>query len=229
MPRTGDYNLFITATEDRLVIKPEDFFRLVDFLDSKQFLEGPDRDFSQLVIRSHQEVKDWEPFARSKPDDPLPKLRRRQVNLLFSPAAPYDNLKQYSQLLAKLEHLIPPDASLVVSLGYGTRQLAEIISCPVPGQDKPWIQTLTVHLLRGFHPLWTRVYNREEEVKEWDLLGVKSFTLMLACKLDPQLKSLKLNKFLHLLPEKPEFVDFLRQIGAIIGTKEFELLGGKTE
>ncbi|MEI6043979.1 MAG: hypothetical protein WCS37_06275 [Chloroflexota bacterium] len=229
MARTGDYNLCITAGDDRYVVKPEDLTRLIDFLDAKMYLDGPDRDNSRLVVFSYTEAKTWEPFLRANTEAQPPYLRRRHVNILHSPAAPEERFKNYGELILKLDNLIPKDAPFVASLGYTSRKLSEIIYCPVPGQSQRWINTMTIHLMQGYHPIWRRVWVEENERKEWQLQAVKAFILMVSCKLNPRVNHLTIEEFVETLRLKIEFVYLLSAIGDLIGTKDFELLGGSTE
>ncbi len=229
MANVGEYNLCITARHDGFAVRAEDVSRLIDFLDTKMYLDGPDRDYSRLVVNSHREAKMWLPYVRIDPDEPLEFLRRRHVHVLHSPAASEENFRNFSELLVKIDNLMPRDMPFVASLGFASRKLRELIYCPVPRQHQSWIDHMTVHVLQGYHPIWKRVWNDHSGQKEWQLLAVKAFILMISCKVNSRLEYLTIEEFIETLRLKVEFAHFLGAIGSIIGTKDFELLGGATE
>jgi hypothetical protein len=229
MTRLGDYNLCITARHDRFQVRAEDVSRLIDFLDNYLYLDGPDRDHSRLVLRSHQESKIWEPFARLDPEEPVQHLRRRHVHVLYSPAVPEEQYRNYGELLQKIDNLMPRDTPFVASLGLASRRLREIIYCPVPNQQHRWIDFMTVHVVQGYHPIWQRIWVEESGRKEWQLQAVKAFILMISCKINGRGEYLSIEEFIEILRLKADFVRFLSVIGNIIGTKDFELTGGTTE
>jgi len=220
------YNLCIAPGDDRFRVKLDEVSRLIDFLDSKMYLEGPDRDYSRLVLLSRRETTMWEPYLRDDPEAPIQPLRRRHVHVLHSPAAPEDTFRNYGQLLQKLDNLLPRDTPFVASLGYGTRKLNELIYTPVPGQARRWIESTTLHLVQGYHPAWRRAWDENHSQPEWELIAVKAFTFMISCKLARNVEAFTSEEFIETVRLKMDFVQFLRTIGDIIGTKDFELLGG---
>jgi hypothetical protein len=229
MSRAGDYNVCITARHDDFAVNPDDISRLIDYFDTKMYLDGPDREHSRLVVLSHAEARTWKPFIRTDPDAPVEFVRRRQVHILHSPAASEEQFRNYGQLLQKLDNLTPKDTPFVASLGLASRRLYEILYCPVPGQAQHWIDLMTVHVVQGYHPVWRRIWDEQQGRKDWQMLAAKSFILMFSCRVNGRVDHFTIEEYLEVLRLKAEFVEFLREVGSIIGTKDFELLGGTTE
>jgi hypothetical protein len=100
-----------------------------------------------------------------------------------------------------------------------------VLHCPVPGESRRWIRDVVVYLIRGYHPVWKRVFNEQESRKEWELTAVKGFNLMLVCKLDSRIDVFKLEEFIEVLRLKEEFMHFLKKIGQTLGYLHFEMLG----
>lgn len=229
MPRAGEYNLCITARHDGFVVRAEEISRLIDYFDSKLYLDGPDREHSRLVLLSHREAKTWQPYIRRDPEEPIEFIRRRQVHVLHSPAAPEEGFRNYGQLLQIIDNLMPKDTPFVASLGLASRRLFDLLYCPVPRQPQRWVDSMTVHIVQGYHPIWRRIWDEAHSRKDWQMLGTKSFILMITCKLNTRFDYLSIEEYIETIRLKVEFVHFLSAVGSIIGTKDFELLGGTTE
>ncbi len=226
MTKVGHYNLCITPRHDHFSVGLEQVSKLIDFLDARMYLDGPDKDHSRLVVVSQRETHSWKHSLREDPESPVQSMRRRHVHVLHSPAAPEENYRNYSELLYKIENLMPRDTGFVASLGYGTRNLYDTLYSPFPNQERRWIDSMLVHVIRGPHPIWRRVWDEQHGRKEWQILGVKAFTLMITCKLNMRVESFSIEEYIEVLRLKHDFISFLSAIGSIIGTKDFELLGG---
>lgn len=204
--------------------------RLVDFMDSNLYLDGPDRDDSKLVLLPTQETKQWSNYLRLQPDDPLPaQVRKRYVHLLHSPTAQENYYKHYGELGVQIENIMPRDKAFVASLGRGTRRFMELSYSPTgPGEERRWLQYVVAHVVRGYHPLWDRVWDDHARHKMWELQAVKGFSLVITCKLNPRVPAPDLPTYLYALQAKPEFNMFVERVGQIIGTCDFELMGELT-
>ncbi len=229
MAGSSDYNICISLRDDNAVPTLETVSQLVDFLDYNLYLDGPDRDASRLVRLPIRETKEWQNYLRRSPDDLVPTIRKRYVNLLYSPTTEETLFRHYGELSVQVLNVRPRDASIVASLGAATRRLSEL--CTVANDfdpDQRWIQSITVHTLRGYHALWSRVWDEAAQHKTWELRRVKGFTFMLSCKLNPKAEVLPLETYLARLWAKPEFQSFLEKLGDIIGDCNFELIGELT-
>ena len=225
MPRVGDYHICITGLDDDFYPSIEKSVELIDFLDFSMYLDGPDNDTSAFVRIPYRDTKQWSEYLRVNPEHHVKRLCRRYVYLIHSPIALDQPYKHYNDLLQIIEGITPRDAGFIASLGKGTGRLLDVLHCPIPGENRHWIQQVTVHLIRGYHPVWHRVWNSDEGRKEWELSAVKGFNLMLVCKLDPRVDVFTLEEYLEMLRLKHEFREFLVKIGKTIGYLDFELLG----
>jgi hypothetical protein len=226
----SDYNVCISARDARFVPDLEAVSRLVDFLDGNMYLDGPDRDDSKLVMLPSRDTQNWKNYLQDTlPDRSLPLLRKRYVHLLHSPTAVENYYKHYGELGNQVENIMPRDAAFVASLGRGTRRMMELSYCPnQPGEGRRWMQYVVLHVLRGYHALWDRVWDETSRHKVWELRSIKGFTLMISCKLNSRVEIPSLEKYLSDLQNKKDFNDFLERIGRVIGTCEFDLMGEHT-
>ncbi len=229
MPGISDYNICISARDDGFVPGVSAIARLIDFMDSNLYLDGPDRDDSKLVLLPTRETHSWKSYVRTNGQEALPPLHKRYVHLLHSPTAIENYYKHYGELGSQVENIMPRDAAFVASLGRGTRRLYELTYCPQrPGEERRWIQYVVAHVLRGYHALWDRSWDDASRHKVWELQAVKGFTLMISCKLNPKAEVPTIQQYIEGLQSKKEFNEFLEKIGRIIGTCDFELIGEHT-
>jgi hypothetical protein len=225
MSVNSDYHICITGLYDSFIPELDKAIQLVDFLDFGMYLDGPDRDSSTFVRISSRDIKQWSEFVRVNPEQPVQPLRRRYVYLTHSPIALDQRYRHYSELMQIMEGVTPREAGFIASLGFGTRRLLDVLHCPLPGDDRRWIQQVSVHLIRGLHPVWRRVWNQAEGRKEWELMAVKGFNLMLVCKLNHKMDIFTIEEYIEILRLKQEFTRFLIKVGQNINCLDFELMG----
>lgn len=231
MPVNGDYNICISARDSFFVPDLEAISKLIDFLDSKMFLDGPDREDGKLVLLPSGETREWGQMLRGQSSVATltSPIRKRYVNLLHSPTAEENFYKNYSQLSTWIDNLMPRDVAFVASLGRGTRRTTELLYVPAtPGDDKRWVQWNVLHILRGYHGLWDRIWDETTQTKVWELKAVKGFTLMLHCKLNPRQNVPPIEEYIEQLRAKPDFQAWLAKISAAIGISDFEFIGERT-
>ena len=229
MPGISDYNVCLSTRDDTFVPGLSAISRLIDYLDSKMYADGPDRDDSRLVLLPVRETNEWKNYLRVKPGQPVPAVSKRYVNLLYSSTANETLYRHYGELATLIDNITPKDASFVASLGRGTRKLDELIYFPTtPNEERRWLQYTTAHLLNGYHALWDRVWDNATQQKVWRLKATKGFTLMIGCKLNTKAPIPPLGEYLENLQSKPEFQEFMAEVGAILGNSDFELIGEHT-
>lgn len=229
MPGFSDYNICISARDDSFVPNVDAVSRLIDFLDSNMYLDGPDRDDSKLVLLPSRDTENWKNYIRPDLESSTPHVRKRYVHLLHSPTAIENYYKHYGELGNMVENIMPRDVAFVASLGRGTRRLLELSYCPrEAGEERRWLQYVVAHVIRGYHAIWDRVWDENSRHKAWELQSVKGFTLMLSCKLNNKVPVPTLEEYVNNLAEKKEFLLFVENMGRIIGTCDFELLGEHT-
>jgi hypothetical protein len=236
MPIHGDYNICISATDSGFVPTLEDVSRLLDHLDGKMYLDGPDRDDSRLVILPSRETKEWQERLEAEKQQglfgggvaTLTPLRKRYVNLLYSPAAPEELYRHYGQLAVMIDNLMPREVAFVASLGRGGRKLNELLDTRRNPEEKRWIQYSVAHILRGYHALWDRVWDEKAQTKVWELQAVKGFTFMLHCKLNSKADVVPLKDYIAQLAQKVEFQQFLVKIREYTGATSLEIIGEHT-
>lgn len=234
----NDYVLFVTPRDNNFRPPSEDISRIIDFLDLNFYLEGPDRDLSNLVKLPLKETKNWAELAM--PPQPtlvavglgtdavitVPALRKRYVNLLHSPTALDEPYRSYSQLCNLIENLQPRDTPFVASLGRGARAAWRAFYCPRPHEDRNrWIKMQTVSLVSGYHPIWCRVWDAQIMHKEWELVTVKAFKIVISCTLNSRAEKMSIDEFVAGLQASSEYQKFAQQVGHIIGNPDLELLG----
>ncbi|HEX2910758.1 MAG TPA: hypothetical protein VH186_08125 [Chloroflexia bacterium] len=226
MHGTSDYNVCISALDDGFVPGLENVSRLIDFLDSNLFLEGPDRYESNMVMLPAKETASLKELVRTGPQTALPVVRKRYVHLLYPPTSvehPYGN---FGELSIQVENMMPRDKAFVATLGRGTRRLFDLAYVQArPNEERRWMQFVSARLLRGYHALWDRVWDERSLQRVWELQSVKGFTLMINCKLVHNATPLPLPEYIKRLESKPDFVQFMDRMGQILGTREFELIG----
>jgi hypothetical protein len=225
MPEVSDYHICITGHDDDFIPSLDKSVQLIDFLDFSYYLDGPDRETGIFVRLPHRDTQHWSQYVRTNPEEPVKYLRRRYVYLTYSPIALDQPYRHYNDLIHIIEGITPREAGFIACLGRGTRNLVDVLHCPVPGESRRWIRDVVVYLIRGYHPVWKRVFNEQESRKEWELTAVKGFNLMLVCKLDSRIDVFKLEEFIEVLRLKEEFMHFLKKIGQTLGYLHFEMLG----
>jgi hypothetical protein len=231
----GDYNICISAADSGFVPSLEDVSRLLDYLDAKMYLDGPDRDDSRLVILPSRETKEWQERIEAQKQQHLfgggvvtvAPLRKRYVNLLYSPAAPEQLYRHYGELAVMIDNLMPREVAFVASLGRGARKLNELLDTRRSDEQR-WIQYSVAHILRGPHALWDRVWDEKAQTKVWELQAVKGFTFMLHCKLNSKAQIVPLPQYITQLEQKVEFQQFLAKIREYIGVTNLEIIGEHT-
>ncbi len=234
----NDYVLFVTPCDDNFRPTSEDISRIIEFLDLNFYLEGPDRDLSNLVVLPSKETKNWAEFAREHQPTPVtvgsgidvittpPPLRKRYVNLLHSPTALDEPYKSYSQLCNLIENLQPRDTPFVASLGRGAREAWRAFYCPLPHEDRTrWIAMQTLSLVSGCHPIWRRIWDEQTLHKEWELVTVKAFKIAISCKLNSRAGNMKIDDFVASLQTSPDYQKFIQKVGHLIRNPDLELLG----
>jgi hypothetical protein len=231
MPAIGDYNICISARDSSYVPPLENVSKLIDFLDTKMFLDGPDREDGKLVLLPSAETREWGLMVNNQSNVATltPPIRKRYVNLLHSPTAPENFYKNYGELSTWIDNLMPRDVAFVASLGRGTRRTAELLYVPsAPGEERRWVQWHVLHILRGYHGIWDRVWDDANQTKMWELRAVKGFTLMLHCKVNVRQTLPPIDEYMARLQEKPDFQAWLTKVKAAIGIDEFEFIGEHT-
>ena len=231
MAAISDYNVCVSIRDDKFIPEVENVVRLIDFLDTGMYLDGPDRDDSRLVMLPAREAKELKQYIRADQTYAIPNVQKRYVNLLYSTSAQETLYRHYGELCNHVANASPRDATLVASLGRGTRKLNDIAYCPVGagvGQNQRWLQYTIAHILKGYHGIWDRIWDDRLQPKTWQLRAVKGFTFMLTCKLNPRVPFPTLDTYLEELKAKPAFQEFLETVGGLIGNNDFELLGEHT-
>lgn len=227
MPAISDYNVCISPCDDAFVPSVGAVSRLIDFLDSNLYLDGPDRDDARLVILPARETKEWRHYIRPNSEASVQALRKRYVNLLHSPSAVENYYKHYGELGQQVENISLRETAFVASLGRGTRRLNDL-SHYMYNEQRRWLQYVVAHIICGHHALWDRVWDEHSSQKMWELQAVKGFTLMLSCKVNPKVEVPTLEVYMNGLQAKPEFQEFLTKVSRIIGVNGLELIGEHT-
>jgi hypothetical protein len=231
----NDYILCITPRDDSFRPSSEAVARIIDFLDTKFYLEGPDRDLSALVLLPNKETKYWAEYVQQHQLasvgaeqllDDEPPIRKRYVHLLYSPTSPDEPYKNYTQLCNMIENLQPRDTPFVAALGRGARAAWKALYCPLPDEDRNrWVISQTIALVSGYHPIWRKIWDNETMHKEWELVTVKAFKVVIGCKLNTRSDVMSIEDFVQNLEQSPEYQLFQQKIGALSGCTDLQLLG----
>jgi len=224
MAEFGNYHICITGRQDTFTPSLTQVSRLIDMLDLDFYLEGSDRHTTAFVPTPSRDVRQWAQYVRENQDEPVKPLRRRYVHLTYSPIAIDQPYRDFNEL-SKIIESCPRDSAFIASLGRCTRRLEDILYCAIPDERRRWIESISAHLLQGYHPVWRRVWTEEVQHKEWELIAVKGFNLMFICKINPRAEAITLEEFIEALHLKDEFATFLIRIGKIVGCLDFEILG----
>ncbi len=228
MPGLSNYNVCLSSRDDNFVPALETISHLIDYLDTKMLLDGPDRDDSRLVFLPPREVEEWKNYLRNDSTAPITPLYKRYVNLLYSNTIPEISYKHYGELQNHIDNS-SRDRTLVASLGPVSRRFSELVYCPAaPDEERQWVQAIVVHVLRGYHALWDRMWDERSQQKVWRLQATKGFTLMFSYKLNTKVPLPTLPQYLKTLQQKGDFQEFVQRIGQIIGNSDFELIGEHT-
>jgi hypothetical protein len=223
---TNDFHLCITFRHDKFQPALEEILNLVDFLDYGFFLEGPDRNLSAFVPLSMREAEKWSEYQRDDVEMPIKPHHKRSIYMLYSPAAPDEPYGNYNYLHTRLNNLIPREQPFVATLGRGTRKLMEVLYTAKPNEQRRWVDSFIVHIVRGPHPVWHRIWNIEENHREWELLAVKSFFVMVEFKVNSKADFYRYEDYVDVLRNKENFLAFLTKFGNLVNNYDFELLGG---
>lgn len=238
----SDYVLNITPRDANFRPSLESVVRLIDFLDLNMYLDGPDRDLSSLVLLPKRETKDWEEYSTTLQQDyvgveatgsaallsrtalPQP-IRKRYVHLLNPPASSDIPFRTYHDLCNIIGDM-PRDAVFIAELGRGSRNLWKAMYYPLSEDERNrWVVGQTCNIVRGHHPIWRKVWNEDSFQKEWEVVTVKAFKIVITYRLNNRTAYPEIGELLEQIQARPEYQDFVTKIGSIIGCDDLELLG----
>lgn len=241
----SDYILNITPRDADFRPSVDNVVRLIDFLDLNLYLEGTDRDLSAFVLLPKSETKNWEEHSRVSQQQYVgvevgaggttsvgsavelaQPMRKRYVHLLNSPAAPDIPFKSYHELCNLISDMQPRDSAFIAALGRGARNLWKAMYYPLIEDERSrWVVAHSCNIVNGYHPIWRKIWNEETFQKEWELVTVKAFKVVITCKLNTRASYPDITEYVESLQTRPEYQDFVQKIGSIIGCFDLELLG----